>query len=121
MPVVAAVVVVITGIILLLTYYRNIDPMGGGFSPKCMFHSLTGWDCPGCGSQRAFHAIANGHWSEAWHFNPFVFFAVPVAAAYIIIESGRNLWQRLHKMVCNIWIVGAIFILALGWGIIRNL
>jgi hypothetical protein len=36
----------------------------------CLFHRLTGLDCPGCGLTRAFLSAGRGHWSEAFALNP---------------------------------------------------
>ena len=46
----------IVGIALLSLYYIY-NPSVNSFFPKCPFHSLTGYHCPGCGSQRAIHQI----------------------------------------------------------------
>lgn len=39
----------------------------------CVFHSMTGLPCPGCGLTRSFCAIAHLRWGDAWNFNPFGF------------------------------------------------
>jgi len=38
--------------------------------PRCLFHALTGWPCPLCGSTRAFRALAHGEWGAALHVSP---------------------------------------------------
>lgn len=84
-------------------------------APQCVFHRLTGLLCPGCGSQRAFHAIANGRLADAWHYNAAVFFAVPLAGIYI--AGPRRLRLRmLHPAV--LLTIAALLIL---WTIARNL
>lgn len=51
---------------LVALYYR-FDPEGGRF-PACPFHSLTGWYCTGCGSQRAAHDLLHGNlWESLGH------------------------------------------------------
>ena len=41
---------------LTIIYYR-VSPTSSVFFPKCAFLMLTGLKCPGCGSQRAVHAL----------------------------------------------------------------
>jgi len=38
-------------------------------SHLCLFHSLTGLDCPLCGMTRAVLAMAHGRWHEAIRYN----------------------------------------------------
>lgn len=87
-------------------------------APKCIFKSLTGWDCPGCGTQRAIHAMASGDISAAWNFNPMLFFAIPLVILYFISEykgQGR-LYGILHH-----WITAmTIAVLIIFWWIGRN-
>lgn len=101
-------------------YYYNHDPLAGR-SPRCLFRLLTGYDCPGCGSQRAFHALLHGDIASAWSYNPFVFFAVPTAVFYIIVENGRRTWPRLHARAVRPAILTAILLAIIAWWILRNL
>lgn len=105
---------------LLIYYYYTHDPSTAP-APKCMFKLLTGWDCPGCGSQRAFHAILHGNFAAAWHFNPFIYFAVPLATFYIIAEACRRRAPRFHAAAVNHWIVLAIALAAILYTILRNI
>ena len=41
----------------LLSLYFIFDPTNFDFFPKCPLHSTTGIYCPGCGRQRALHAL----------------------------------------------------------------
>ncbi|WP_340067006.1 DUF2752 domain-containing protein [Ascidiimonas aurantiaca] len=47
-------------LILVLSLYYFIDPVETNLFPKCPFHEFTGLHCPGCGSQRALHALVHG-------------------------------------------------------------
>ena len=58
------------------------DPGQHGFYPRCGFHALTGWDCPGCGGLRAAHQLLHGHVAAAWALNPLVLL-LPVPGALI--------------------------------------
>ena len=90
-------------------------------APKCTFKLLTGWDCPGCGSQRALHALLHGHIADAWGYNPFIFFAVPAAIFYAIVEYGRARWPRFHAAAIHPRILIPLLIAILAYWILRNL
>ena len=61
---------VIAGVsaLIVLTYFF-VDPTTYSFLPSCPFHELFGLDCPGCGSQRAFHSLLHGKIIEAADYN----------------------------------------------------
>jgi hypothetical protein len=41
------------------------NPSSHGFYPICLFHQLTGWNCPGCGGTRSVYALLHGHFALA--------------------------------------------------------
>lgn len=53
---------ILNGILLLFligvaVLFFVLDPAKHTIFPHCLFHSLTGAYCPGCGSQRALHSL----------------------------------------------------------------
>lgn len=54
-----------------------VNPVGHTFAPKCAFKLITGYDCPGCGAQRAIHALLHGRLSKALSYNYFMAYSVP--------------------------------------------
>lgn len=55
------------------------DPAAGGF-PRCPVNALSGWWCPGCGSQRGLHALLTGDLAGAVGSNALMVAAVPFLA-----------------------------------------
>jgi hypothetical protein len=45
--------------------------------PRCLFHALTGLDCPGCGSIRSVQRLLHGDFTAAFRFNPLLYSLVP--------------------------------------------
>ena len=88
---------------------------------KCLFRLLTGYDCPGCGSQRAFHALLHGRLAEAWGYNPYLFFAVPAGAVLIAAEAVRRSQPRLHRTLVNPLSATIILAATIAWWVFRNL
>jgi len=54
--------------------------MEHSFFPACPVKALTGFDCPGCGSQRAIHALLNGNFKAALYSNPLLMLLMPYLA-----------------------------------------
>src|SRR2546423_4078350 len=47
------------------------------FFPKCPFRLVTGWQCPGCGSTRAFYQLLHLHPVAAFKLNPLIMLTLP--------------------------------------------
>lgn len=110
----------VTGCTIL--YY--IDPADYVLMPKCMFKLVTGYDCPGCGFQRAIHALLHGHIREAIQYNLFLLLAMPYLLILIIIRyalphtKGINKWIVLFESRTAILIYVSLFF---AWFLIRNI
>ena len=82
------------GAIVLLLLYFYFDPAGNILFPPCPFYTITGLFCPGCGSQRAFHALLHGHILLSADFNLlFVLFLPLILLAFF--EQVRKLVFRV--------------------------
>ncbi len=115
----AAAAAVVVAIVFAGLFYYTVDPESG-WMPRCAFKAFTGYDCPGCGFQRALHALLHGDVADAWRYNAFAFFAVPGGIYYIIVEAGRRRWPHLHAASVNPWVIGAVAVGIVGWWILRN-
>lgn len=117
---IAVTVAAVLVAVLICVYYYIHDPSAGG-APRCMFRLFTGWDCPGCGSQRAIHSLLHGQIGRAWQFNPFIFFAVPVGAFYLFIELWRDRYTRLYNAANRPAVLIFIVVAVMLWWILRNI
>lgn len=106
---------------MLCAYRKTVEATG--FMPRCLFKWATGWDCPGCGSQRAFEALLSGRLGEAFTANlllvPALLYLAFLLACYIFSDVPRM--QRLHRAVTSAAALGAIAVITVGWMIARNL
>jgi Protein of unknown function (DUF2752) len=92
------------------------DPSAYAFYPRCMFHALTGLDCPGCGATRAAHALLHGRVAEAFRFNPMLFAAIGVFGfALPSVARGRRP-QFLERP----WFAWTVVTVLIVWWIARN-
>lgn len=115
----AVSVLVSTGVALLVLYVM-IDPGSAVWMPKCLFHQFTGLECPGCGSQRALHALLHGELGRAWAFNPLVVAGLPLMILMGVAAICRKRYPRLY-MILNSTLMALIASVAIvAWFIIRN-
>src|ERR1700730_15059946 len=62
---------------IFLYLFNPASPTNQGIFPQCPFRLLTGWQCPGCGSTRAFHQLLHGHFLAASELNPLMVLTLP--------------------------------------------
>jgi hypothetical protein len=112
---VAAVLTLLAVALAVLFFF---DPARSPFYPKCMFHVLTGLQCPGCGSLRALHALLHGQVRRAVALNPLLFVGA-LFGAYLVLR--KKLKPNGPDPVANrfVW-WGALILVVLFW-IVRNL
>jgi len=109
-------------LILAIIYY-SLDPADYSFFPKCPFNWLTGYKCPGCGSQRAIHHLLTLNFVEAFRANPLLVISLP----YIILGflfDYTNLSDRFPSLRKTLFGTRAIIIIAiivLAYWLLRNI
>lgn len=77
--------IVITGLAVL---FFVLNPAEHEIFPRCLFNSITGYYCPGCGSQRAIHSLLHLNFAGVIGNN---FLFIP---AFLLI-----LYHYLHPVV----------------------
>jgi len=112
------VAVVVCGVMLYV-----YDPAQSQLAPKCMIKAFTGYSCPGCGLQRAAHALLHGHLWQAIRYNFFFLLAVPYALSLIVSDlilrgERQRRWQRITH---NRWVLIAYVVAYFVWWIVRNI
>lgn len=115
----AALVAAIVFMSFIILFYYTVDP-SSAFMPHCVFKTITGYDCPGCGFQRALHAALHGDLAVAWNYNAFVFFAVPAAVCFIAAETVFREHTRLRCKLFHPAVLIGVFVAIVAWWIGRN-
>ena len=110
-------------ILLFLGIFFFINPGEVAFMPKCLFHWLTGLNCPACGTQRALHQLLHLHLREAWEYNLFLVISLPYALALIVSHwfNPNHRFDQLKAFCHRRAIVNTYLILFTAWWIIRNI
>lgn len=101
---------------LLLLFFFN--PETTAIYPRCPSRLLTGYQCAGCGSLRATHALLHGRLLQAWHYNPILFLGMPLVFFLLAIE---RLLQRIYLRCNRPLFIGVLILITIAWTIIRNL
>lgn len=109
-------------ILTLGIFYFYVNPNTFAFTPKCPFYLFTGFHCPGCGSQRAFHEILHGNlWTGLQH-NFLIILAVLIVSYKIIMsfiyKSSSNKTQNLLYHNSTPWVIFGIVML---FWVLRNI
>lgn len=103
----------------LVVLYYTLEPSSGGL-PSCLLLRLTGFRCPGCGTQRAVHALLHGDFVQGIAYNYSLLFTVPILALYI----GDALWgektPRLRAFLHHPLVILSLVLILLAWWILRN-
>lgn len=112
--------VVALALCALVLVYLLFDPAQTAWMPKCMVHTLTGFSCPGCGSQRAVHALLHGDVGAAFRANALlVIMIVPlVFAGYV--ELNRRRFPVLYRRMSSPAVIAVLLVVIVGWGVVRN-
>ena len=94
-----------------------------GIMPQCLVKQLTGWSCPGCGSQRALHALINGGPARALSYNYFL----PVTILFIAlcglhwVLPGNPLIEKTYRKITAPAALYILLGMVTAWTIVRNI
>jgi hypothetical protein len=104
---------------VITAFYFFWNPSEFTSLPLCPFKNLTGYYCPGCGGQRAFHQILHGNFVEAFQSNLLIyvflpFFLLKIADELLVTTISKKFLLRRK----GIWIFLGFLIF---FTILRNL
>lgn len=109
------------GITVLLVVFL-FDPVTSSIYPRCTFHSLTGLDCPFCGTSRALHELLHGNFMAALRLNALFTLALPCLAVFGLYQmAARSCGWRGPSIRWGwngVWLLLGV---VLVFGIARNL
>jgi hypothetical protein len=105
--------------------YSNYNPENSPLFPKCPIYLLTGYKCPGCGSQRAFYHFFHGELLTAFLYNPLMFLIVPYILSGIYLEYIANRSDlrtiRLRAILFGKWAILVLAVIIFAYAILRNI
>ena len=116
----AAVVAVGGAAVVAATVLAVGDPNRGGF-PACPLHALTGLNCPGCGTQRALHALLTGHPGVALHDNAFAILVLPALLYAYLLWAARAFAIALPQVAVPSRVMRWLGPAVIAFTVVRNL
>jgi len=113
---------VITAAVFFILVLFFWDPEKLHYYPPCLFQSVTGLLCPGCGGMRGTHQLLHLHFLDAFNYNPLVYVSTPLIFYSIIYYTALNVLKiQLPKIPVNVKVITVVSVLVLLFWIFRNL
>lgn len=110
------------GIILLAGILYAVFVRLTGLAVPCIFRTLTGWLCPGCGITRACLSLIKGNVHASFSYNPFLYIAGP-CIIYLIVRGDLNYIKKdTYRLgTADTVLIYILIVAALVFGVVRNL
>ncbi len=103
-------------------YYFFLNPyQQTDFFMSCPFYKITGYQCPGCGSQRAFHELLHFHFFEAFKQNALFVLGIPYVLLIFYANFNKEKHQKLRQVLVGNKTLLILLIVAILFGVLRNL
>lgn len=115
-----AVVAAFVAVIVAAGLYWGLDPAGHPF-PRCMVNALTGLECPGCGSQRAIHALLHGDIAAAWGYNALLVTVLPLMPLLFATYLWPGRLGALDRVLSSRPFILSVLTVIILWTVYRNL
>jgi hypothetical protein len=96
------------------------NPSTHGFYPVCLFHQMTGLNCPGCGMTRALYALLHGNFLLALKDNALFIFTLAFLAARGAWFAAKHFSHKHAGQFLTPKMLWAFLIIAGAFTVLRN-
>ena len=115
--------VIVQLIVLLFSgigYYIFYKKTGIGI--PCLFHSVTGLYCPGCGITRVITYTVQGQFLTAMSYNHALFFLLPILTI-LFLSMAVNYIKTGSKKLSSLqtFILYLVIVLLCGYALLKNI
>lgn len=110
-------------VLIIVAFYYFVNPTLEAFPIRCVWHELTGTQCPSCGLQRAMYALTHARFMEALSYNYFFVVSIPYALLAVLVSwyNFNNVFDRLKFFVYHSYTLKAYATLFFLWWVVRNI
>jgi len=113
--------VIAVGLLTGLGVLYTFAPTEHAFYPRCLFHALTGWQCPGCGGTRALYHLLHFDVSGAIRYNALVTVLAPVVLAWFVFWYASVVFRgHAPGLRFSRPIVVCLYLVVLFFAVARN-
>lgn len=106
--------------IVLVGVYYLFDPSASGMFPKCRLLQLTGYKCPGCGTQRMLHSLLHFDFVTAFRYNAYLLTLFPVFILLMLLDGWQKWLSRKWADITTYILVGLFLVTTILWWVLRN-
>ena len=106
----------------ILLVYFFVNPANSDWAINCPFKMITNYDCPGCGSQRAFHELLHGHFKKAFVLNPLFVIGIPFFVLFLIFQIGdlKTKYSKFYSFMFGFKSILVYLAIVLLFFVVRN-
>lgn len=108
--------------IIFCGIYFFVDPSESSFFLKCPLKTMSGYDCAGCGVQRAFHGLLHLRIVKAFQYNPLYIISIPFLVLILFVNFSKNeiLKARVNNYIFSKISIVLLLIVVFVFSLIRN-
>lgn len=102
---------------LVVVCARLYEHHTGSRLDLCLFHRLTGYSCPTCGTTRGLLAMARGDWGQSFAWNPLTMTGGVIGSMAVLGRAitARTLELQLTAVENRILLILGLVLLGLNW------
>ena len=102
-------------------FYQNDPAQSETVFILCVTKNISGIDCPGCGSQRAFHELLHGNFIKAAKLNLTIYFFTPLLLFLFLKTALKPFRIDLPDLLITTRRLMLILFFLLLFTVLRNL
>lgn len=113
--------ILVAGIILKRFFFTDL--FSGGRMPPCVFHTLTGYFCPGCGGTRSLKALLSGQFLVCVVDFPMIMYAAVIYTWFMISQTIDRISRHripIGMKYRHAWVYASLVIVIIHF-IVKNL